>query len=219
MFAGRLTPAPEGLIESRPNLRRYSRKWPSDEIAIPAGRADLRLSWRKGVAGRHPRIGSGLSGQASAFYRCSSYTPRLRTFFIVQDASWQARGWARLRSARVGERDSGCAGSSPRCGASGAARSASVLSSLAAAWAPMPETRMPVPHAGTAAPSTADERPGLRWCGWRRERARGRCQPASGMVGYEAEMVRQQAFVYRRTIRPAVTATKMIKVVPVTVAT
>src|SRR6516162_9749151 len=53
VFAGRLTPVPEGLIESRPNLRRYSRKWPSDEIAIPAGRADLRLSWRKGVAGRH----------------------------------------------------------------------------------------------------------------------------------------------------------------------
>ena len=139
MFAGRLTPAPEGLIESRPNLRRYSRKWPSDEIAIPAGRADLRLSWRKGVAGRHPRIGSGLSGQASAFYRCSSYTPRLRTFFIVQEASWQARGWAGLRAARVGKRDSGCARSSPRPGASDAARSAFVPSSLAAAWAPMPE--------------------------------------------------------------------------------
>ena len=99
----------------------------------------MRLSWRKGVAGRHPRIGSGLSGQASAFYRCSSYTPRLRTFFIVQEASWQARGWAGLRAARVGKRDSGCARSSPRPGASDAARSAFVPSSLAAAWAPMPE--------------------------------------------------------------------------------
>ena len=84
MFAGRVTPVPEGLIESRPNSRRYSRKWPSDEIAIPAGRADLRLSWRRGVAGRRPRIGSGLSGQASAFYRCSSYTPRLRTFLLCR---------------------------------------------------------------------------------------------------------------------------------------
>ena len=65
----------------------------------------------------------------------------------------------------------------------------------------------------------ADERPSLRWSGWRRERVRGRRQPASGMVGYEAEFIRQQTFVYRRTIRPAVTATKMIKVVPVTVAT
>jgi hypothetical protein len=99
----------------------------------------LRLSWRKGVAGRHPRIGSGLSGQASAFYRCSSYTPRLRTFFIVQDASWQAQGWAGLRAARFGERGSGCARSSPRRGVSGAARSVFVLSSLAAAWARMPE--------------------------------------------------------------------------------
>src|SRR5207245_5969505 len=94
---------PEGLIESRPNSRRYSRKWPSDEIAATAGGADLRLSWREGVAGRRPRIGSGLSGQASAFYRCSSCTPRLRTFFIVQDASWQARGWAGLgMSGQVG---------------------------------------------------------------------------------------------------------------------
>src|SRR5262249_8370575 len=55
--------------------------------------------------------------------------------------------------------------------------------------------------------------------GWRRERVRGRRQPASGMVGDEAEFIRQQTFVYRRTIRPAVTATKMIKGVPGTVAT
>ena len=136
-------------MESRPNSRRYSRKWPSDEIAIPAGRADLRLSWRKGVAGRHPRIGSGLSGQASAFYRCWSSTPRLRTFFIVPDASWQARGWAGLRMARFGERGSGCVRSSPRRGASDAARSAFVLSSLAAAWAPM--ARQPRPGCGPRA--------------------------------------------------------------------
>jgi hypothetical protein len=37
-------------------------------------------------------------------------------------------------------------------------------------------TRLPIPHAGTAAPSTADERSSLRWCGWRGEQARGRCQ-------------------------------------------
>src|SRR5262249_25320222 len=48
---------------------------------------------------RRPRIASGLSGQASALYRCSSRTPRLRTFFIVQDAAWQAQGWAGLRMA------------------------------------------------------------------------------------------------------------------------
>jgi len=42
---------------------------------------------------------------------------------------------------------------------------------------------MPVAHAATAAPSTADRRPSLRWCGWRGERARGHCQPASGMAG------------------------------------
>lgn len=179
----------------------------------------MRLSWRKGVAGRHPRIGSGLSGQASAFYRCSSYTPRLRTFFIVHDASWQARAWAGLRAARFGERGSVCARSSPRRGAGGAARSAFVLPSLAAAWAPMPERGCRFHMRRSRAVGGAGERLSLRWCGWRGERARGRCQPASGMVGCEAELVRQEAFVYRRTIRPAVTATKMIKVVPVTVAT
>lgn len=127
----------------------------------------MRLSWRKGVAGRHPRIGSGLSGQASAFYRCSSYTPRLRTFFIVQDASWQARGWAGLRAARFGERGSVCARSSPRRGAAGAARSAFVLPSLAAAWAPMPERGCRFHMRRSRAVGGADEQLSLRWCGWR----------------------------------------------------
>jgi hypothetical protein len=141
VFAGRLTPVPRRVNRVSTEFAALFPQMASDEIAAAAGGADLRLSWREGVTGRRPRIGSGLSGQASAFYRCSSCTPRLRTFFIVQDASWQARGWAGLRMARFGGRGSGCARSSPWHGASGAARSAFVLSSRVAAWAPMPERK------------------------------------------------------------------------------
>ena len=65
----------------------------------------------------------------------------------------------------------------------------------------------------------ADERLSLRWCGWRENELADAAGLLPAWVGCEAELVRQEAFVYRRTIRPAVTATKMIKVVPVTVAT
>jgi hypothetical protein len=194
VFAGRLTPVPRRVNRVSTEFAALFPQMASDEIAAAAGGADLRLSWREGVTGRRPRIGSGLSGQASAFYRCSSCTPRLRTFFIVQDASWQARGWAGLRMARFGGRGSGCARSSPlargqRC------REICICPVVSGRrLGAHAGTKMPAAHAATAAPSTADKRPSLRWCGWRGERARRRCQPASGMAGTRAEMVRQPAF-------------------------
>lgn len=180
MFAGRLTPVPRRVNRVSTEFAALFPQMASDEIAAAAGGADLRLSWREGVTGRRPRIGSGLSGQASAFYRCSSCTPRLRTFFIVQDASWQARGWAGLRMARFGGRGSGCARSSPWHSASGAARSHSSCRLGPRLGRPCRNE-----NAGCTCGHgrAADKRRSLRWCGWRGERARRRCQPASGMAG------------------------------------
>ncbi len=158
MFAGRLTPVPRRVNRVSTEFAALFPQMASDEIAAAAGGADLRLSWREGVTGRRPRIGSGLSGQASAFYRCSSCTPRLRTFFIVQDASWQARGWAGLRMARFAGRGSGCARSSPlargqRC------REICICPVVSGRRLGAPAgTKMPAAHAATAAPSTADKR-------------------------------------------------------------
>ncbi len=44
-------------------------------------------------------MGSELSGQVCAFYRCPPRAPCVRTFFIVQDAAWQGRGRVRSRVA------------------------------------------------------------------------------------------------------------------------
>src|SRR5713101_3723686 len=79
------------------------RKWRPDEFATGVGGADLRLIVARGRT--TPReMGSGLSGQASAFYRCSMRTPRLRDFllcrtFIVPVGGLQDRAWAWPRAA------------------------------------------------------------------------------------------------------------------------
>src|SRR5262249_42251981 len=54
VFAGRVPPALRRVDRVSTEFAVRSRKWPSDEIATAAGRADLCLSWREGAAGPAP---------------------------------------------------------------------------------------------------------------------------------------------------------------------
>src|SRR5262245_52213543 len=65
------------------------------------------------MAGTTPANGSGLSGQASAFYLCGSCTPRLNSFLLCTtrggkfevgaDARWRGRGVRSSRRAAAGQ--------------------------------------------------------------------------------------------------------------------